>query len=537
MSITVKKFRDWGLYWKIMSLSMMIIVITVCCLLFYILPRSKQSLMNEKYNTTRKVVEVAYGIIQKYGEEAAGGQISKADAQQAAMDEIRRIRYDGENYFWINDLEPIMIMHPFSNELEGQDIADFKDPNGKRLFLSAVEVCRKKGEGFVDYYWPKPGFDKPVPKISFVKLYEPWGWVIGTGIYVEDVAIQINQTRNRILAAVGVLIAVTLFLSYLLSRMITRRISMAVDVSRQISAGDISIEIDDTRGADEAGLLIDAMRKMIVRLHEVVAQIQTASDNVASGSEEMSASAEALSQGATEQASHLEEISSSMEQMGANINSNAENAMETEKMARKAALDAIEGGRRVQETVSAMRNIAEKTTIVDEIARQTNLLALNAAIEAARAGEAGKGFAVVAAEVRKLAERSGEAAKEIGELSANSLGVALKAGEMLEMMVPDIRKTAELVQEISAASKEQTTGTDQINQAISQLEQVVQQNASAAEEVSSTSEELAGQAQQLQSSMAFFKTRNREYENSGNNQRVLPLPVSNFSYNSSFPEN
>lgn len=311
MSITVKKFRDWGLYWKIMSLSMMIIVITVCCLLFYILPRSKQSLMNEKYNTTRKVVEVAYGIIQKYGEEAAGGQISKADAQQAAMDEIRRIRYDGENYFWINDLEPIMIMHPFSNELEGQDIADFKDPNGKRLFLSAVEVCRKKGEGFVDYYWPKPGFDKPVPKISFVKLYEPWGWVIGTGIYVEDVAIQINQTRNRILAAVGVLVAVTLFLSYLLSRMITRRISMAVDVSRQISAGDISIEIDDTRGADEAGLLIDAMRKMIVRLHEVVAQIQTASDNVASGSEEMSASAEALSQGATEQASHLEEISSS----------------------------------------------------------------------------------------------------------------------------------------------------------------------------------------------------------------------------------
>ena len=306
-----------------------------------------------------------------------------------------------------------------------------------------------------------------------------------------------------LLTTTGIGFLLALLLMWGMNRIVVRPVHQGVAFARQIAQGDLTASLDINQ-MDEIGLLAGALRNMVERLKDVVAQVKSASDNVASGSEEMSSSSEELSQGSTEQASHLEEITSSMEQMGSNINQNADNATETEKIARQAALDAEEGGRQVQDTVRAMKDIADKISIIEEIARQTNLLALNAAIEAARAGDAGKGFAVVAAEVRKLAERSGEAAKEISERSGISVAVAEKAGRMLEKMVPDIRKTAELVQEISAASREQTAGAAQINEAIQQLDQVVQQNASSAEEVSSTAQELASQAEQLQSAMSFF---------------------------------
>jgi methyl-accepting chemotaxis protein len=212
-----------------------------------------------------------------------------------------------------------------------------------------------------------------------------------------------------------------------------------------------------------------------------------------------------MSQGSTEQAAAAEEASSSMEQMASNIRQNADNAQQTEKIAQKAAEDAKDGGQAVTDAVKAMKQIAEKISIIEEISRQTNLLALNAAIEAARAGEHGKGFAVVAAEVRKLAERSQEAAGEITQLSGSSVEVAERAGGMLEKLVPDIQKTAELVREISAASSEQNSGAVQINKAIQQLDQVTQQNASSSEEMASTSEELAGQAESLQEAISYFR--------------------------------
>ncbi|KJS01733.1 MAG: hypothetical protein VR65_08290 [Desulfobulbaceae bacterium BRH_c16a] len=251
-------------------------------------------------------------------------------------------------------------------------------------------------------------------------------------------------------------------------------------------------------------IIKDNINSMVEKLGEVVTEVQVAADNVAGGAQEMSTTAQQMSQGATEQAASAEEVSSSMEEMASNIRQNTDNAMQTEKIAVKSASDAKEGGKAVRETVSAMKQIATKISIIEEIARQTNLLALNAAIEAARAGEHGKGFAVVASEVRKLAERSQSAAGEISQLSTSSVAVAEQAGEMLNKMLPDIQKTAELVQEVSASSKEQDTGADQINKAIQQLDQIIQQNAGAAEEMASTTEELSSQAEQLKSTIAFF---------------------------------
>ncbi|KAA3509781.1 methyl-accepting chemotaxis protein [Agrobacterium vitis] len=276
-------------------------------------------------------------------------------------------------------------------------------------------------------------------------------------------------------------------------------------IADQIASGDLTVEPEPLSDKDTLGI---ALVSMVERLRGVVADALSASQNVSAGSQQLSAGAEQLSQGATEQAAAAEEASASMEEMAANIKQNADNAAQTEKIARQSSKDAEASGEAVNRAVAAMRTIAEKISIVQEIARQTDLLALNAAVEAARAGEHGKGFAVVASEVRKLAERSQSAAAEISGLSGQTVQVATEAGGMLSRLVPDIRKTAELVSEISAACREQDIGASQINEAIQQLDKVTQQNAGASEEMSATSEELAAQAEELQTSIAFFKVDN-----------------------------
>ncbi|MDH4161847.1 MAG: methyl-accepting chemotaxis protein [Nitrospirota bacterium] len=429
-----------------------------------------------------------------------------------------------------------------------------------RKFVPAWDAWWKDHERFVDLakaYWQNPS-EEGYRRMTDQALVQN-GKTFEVAEKLLNEVIEINRkeaeraheeaaatTRSSVMTlAITAAAAMTLAvgLGIFISRIIKRAVNQGAEVAKGLAVGDVTMSIQAT-SKDETGALLDSMREMVdsmkaksamaekiaagdlnvkvnvlsdkdllgksllamvEKLRAVVGDVKNAADNVASGSQQLSSGAEQMSQGATEQASSTEEASSSVEEMNATIRQNADNAAQTEKIARKAANDAQESGKSVSETVTAMKQIAEKIGIIEEIARQTNLLALNAAIEAARAGEHGKGFAVVASEVRKLAERSQTAAAEITQLSGTSVEVAQRAGEMLSKLVPDIQKTAELVQEINAASKEQSSGADQINGAIQQLNTVVQQNAGAAEEMSSTAEELSSQAEQLQETIAFFK--------------------------------
>jgi len=325
-----------------------------------------------------------------------------------------------------------------------------------------------------------------------------------TQIQIEESVDGAATLRSVNIIAMVVAAVVAMALGIVLTRGITKPVNQGVTFAMELSKGNLTAALDVDQ-KDEIGDLAKALQDMRDQLTDVVRDVQSAANNVASGSQEMSGTAQQMSEGATEQAASAEEVSSSMEQMSSNIRQNADNALQTDKISQKSSADAEAGGQAVRETVAAMKEIADKISIIEEIARNTNLLALNAAIEAARAGEAGKGFAVVASEVRKLAERSQTAAGQISELSGRSVAIAEKAGEMLEQIVPDIKRTAELVQEIAAASNEQNSGAEQINAAIIQLDSVIQRNASASEEMASMSEELSGQAEQLQNSISFFR--------------------------------
>jgi len=320
----------------------------------------------------------------------------------------------------------------------------------------------------------------------------------------ERISGSLAHSRQLVLLVCLAALVLGSVIALVISRGIVGPLKAAVAASNKLADGNLNVQFKVT-GQDETGQLLIAMEQMVVRLKGIVSEVKAAADNVALGSQELSAGSQQMSRGASEQAAAAEEAAASMEEMATSIRQNAENASQTVMIAIKSADDAHEGGIAVAETVRAMKEIAGKIAIIEEIARQTNLLALNAAIEAARAGDHGRGFAVVASEVRKLAERSQLAAAEINGLSTTSVEVAEKAGAMLARIVPNIQRTADLVQEVSTASREQDAGTSQINKAIQQLDQVVQQNAGIAEEIAATAEELATQAEQLQNSMAFFK--------------------------------
>jgi methyl-accepting chemotaxis protein len=500
----LKKFKDWAIFSKIMFISVVTLLVVAAGTIFYILPFMKQKLMVEKQSKTKNLVETAYTAIESFGAQAEKGTISAEEAKKRAMDTIAALRYNQNDYFWINDTQPVMIMHPLKPEMNGKSQAETKDPTGKLFFVEMSNVAKNEGEGFVNYMWEKTPGAKPSPKISYVKLYKPWGWIVGSGIYIDDVQTEMNLMQAKIIMGLAGVTFLILLLAFFVAKLIAKPVNEALDISNRFADGDLTIKVE-VNSQDETGRLLESMRNMVEKLNGIVTEVKVSASNVATGSQELSSASEQLSQGASIQAASAEELSSAIEEISSNINQNALNSSETEKIASKASNEMDEGGKAVFATVNAMKEVADKISIIEDISRQTNMLALNAAIEAARAGEYGKGFAVVASEIRKLAERSQSAAGEISQLSASSILVAERAGELLRRIVPDIKKTSELVQEISVASNEQSSGVGEINKAVQQLDRVIQQNAGASEEIASTAEELNAQAVQMNDLIAFFK--------------------------------
>ncbi len=466
----------------------------------------------------RTEVETVVSLLSGIQKLQASGDLTPAAAKAASIKLVRDLRYDKEGYFWADDSKGNNVVL-LGNATEGTNRYEAKDTKGYAYVKSFIEKGMAGG-GYSDYWFAKKTGTQTYPKRSYTLYFAPYDWIIGTGNYIDDIDTAVALERDKITASirsqilsVGVFLLVILLivslLAMFLGKRISRSIEKAVDQAREVAKGNLAISIprELLESKDETGELARALSGMTEKLTEVIGSIRTASNNLTAGSDQISQTAQSLSQGSSLQASNAEEVSASIEEMAATIRQNTDNSQATGSISQKAAEDATEGGKAVQDTVKAMKEIAASISIIEEIARQTNLLALNAAIEAARAGEAGRGFAVVASEVRKLAERSQKASGEISILSRSSVAVAEQAGQFLGKIVPDIRKTAELNQEIAAASKEQSVAAEQVSKAVLQLDQVIQQNAAASEELAASAEELTGQSMSLRDTVAFFTLR------------------------------
>ena len=480
--------------------------------------RNYNALMNEKLRVTVAVVDQGMKISEGYFQQEKEGKLSRAEAQAKAGAEIKAIRYSGKEYVWVNDYVPNVVYHPIKPELEGKNVSDMKDPNGVALFVEFVKAVKKDGAGYVDYLWPRPGSADPEPKRSYVKGFEPWGWVIGSGVYVDDVK---NVARHEALIALiavvvlGVLSMATIEVTV---RRLQARLTVASNTMGAVASGDLSQAID-VGSLDEVGKVLARVADMQTKLSDIVREIRSSTDSIATASNEIATGNLDLSQRTEQTASNLQHAASSMEQLTGTVKQSADSANQANRLASSAAEVAAKGGKVVAEVVTTMdeinvasRKIGDIISVIDGIAFQTNILALNAAVEAARAGEQGRGFAVVASEVRALAQRSAQAAKEIKGLIGASVEkvqsgstLVAEAGETMTEIVGSVRRVAEMIGAVTAATAEQSDGIGQLNTSVVQLDQMTQQNAALVEQSAAAAESLNDQTSRLTGVLKTFK--------------------------------
>ncbi len=512
--------------------------------------RSSDELLSEyRQIKTRHLVEVAYGVVAHWQAREKLGELSTSEAQAQAMRELQSLRYEGNEYFWINDMNLRMLMHPVKPELNGKDMGDFKDPDGKPIFQMFVEAMRKNGAGFVSYKWPKPGRDTPVAKISYVKAFQPWGWLIGSGIYVDDVNhIYWNHVAQNGSIAL-LLVAILLLAIWRVCKSITRQLggepSYALSVAERVSAGDFSTPVTLRRG--DRGSVLQAMSIMQQNLTAIIRDIQSATEQIAAAVSRLSTTATSIRVASENQAEAANATASAVAQISASIGQISENANDTEAES-VATADLSKNGellaqqaseriaavaktvdvatRQIQSLKERLAEINSFSMVIKEIADQTNLLALNAAIEAARAGEQGRGFAVVADEVRKLAERSSKATSRIAQVIAGVENDTDTTVDSIDAIVPQVDRGAAMsseaaqalnrinagsvttlarVRDVAHAMSELHEASNNINSNVERIASMVEKNGQSIKSAAAIGDELQHLAASLGERVACFR--------------------------------
>jgi len=545
----MKSYRDWGIFGKIIGLSLSTWLVLVLASFTLLIPYMRGLIMQEKQAAVSALVQQATSMLTSYQKQIASGALTKEEAMKHASERIASIRYDnGTNYLWINDLGPNMVMHPLKPELNGKDLTENKDPNGKALFVEMVAVCKEKGKGFVNYAWPKAGSSKPVPKLSYVELFQPWGWIIGTGIYIDDVDTAMRKIQISIGSGLLAILGITFLLSWLVARTVTRPIKEVVETIKDIAKGegDLTKRLP-IHGKNEVGELSEWFNTFIGKLHGIISQLSDTALQLASAATQLQSTSSGMRESVNQLSSQSTNLATAGEEMSATAGDIANNCHMAADGAQLAANTTQQGFNVVTRTVDGIRNRGEATkrnallveslgqrsdqigaivATIEDIADQTNLLALNAAIEAARAGEQGRGFAVVADEVRALAERTTRATKEISDMirgiqqetrvaiSSMEEGVrgteegvsqAAQLENSLQTILAQVNAVTDQISQIATAAEEQTCTTREISNNVMSLNELAHQNNTGIGETGRAADNVSRQAEELQRLVGQFK--------------------------------
>ncbi|WP_246641575.1 methyl-accepting chemotaxis protein [Paraburkholderia edwinii] len=482
---------------------------------------TRSTMLAERKAGMVNLVDAAQNVVNGYYAQSQAGKLNEADAQREALARLATMRYGDAGYLFVIDSKPVVLMHPTLPQMVGKPVGDFKDPDGKLLYMSVLDSAKATGRGFAEYRGRLPGSETALPKVSYVERFAPWDWYITSGVFVRD--IDTAYYRNIVEHLVAVLVIGTLITLAMIVVMRSIRNGLggepqeAAQLAARIATGDLT-QIVNLRSSDSSSMMA-AMRAMQDRLQRAIGEIRHSAEAIASATQQIAAGNNDLSQRTEQQAASLQETAASMEQLTATVKQNADNARQASGLANNASDIATKGNEVVSRVIGTMgeindssRQIADIIGVIEGIAFQTNILALNAAVEAARAGEQGRGFAVVAGEVRSLAQRSATAAKEIKQLIGASVervnnGSTLveQAGATMGDILQAVRRVTDIMGEIAAASEEQSSGISQVGRAVAQMDEVTQQNAALVEEATAGAASLQDQAARLREAVNAFR--------------------------------